>query len=278
MGGIVVVMAVRFHSELISKSATGWARLWLTLTVAELCAVCNVNIFLFTVACKPSGGLYAPSHTIEEGKRLMSKILKTVSFLTAIGVLFTAGCQRPGPSKSTDQSRQSDLSNQPGQSSQSGAYNGSSQANTADRTGSTRITDSIVEVVKGAGTFNTLVKALQSAGLTDTLSKGGPYTLFAPTDAAFAQLPPGQLDSWMKSENREKLQKILKYHVVDGRITADQLKQNRTLKTMEGATLTVKEQNGKWYVNDAMIESANMDAANGVIHSINKVLTPPANP
>jgi uncharacterized surface protein with fasciclin (FAS1) repeats len=174
-------------------------------------------------------------------------IIKGASVLAVTGLVLVTGCEMLGKKKQ-----------------------GNGKSSTAPKT-----SENIIQVAKGAGTFNTLTKALQTAGLTNTLETGGPFTVFAPTDAAFAQLPPGELDNLMKPDSKQKLQAILRYHVVEGRISTDELKKEQTVMTLEGEALTVKVQNGKIYVDDAMVEGADIAASNGVIHVINKVLMPP---
>ena len=145
-------------------------------------------------------------------------------------------------------------------------------------TGATHATDharaDIVDTAVQAGQFKTLVAALQAAGLVDTLKGAGPFTVFAPTDAAFAALPAGTLDTLLKPENRAKLAAILTYHVVPGRVTADQASGLRSAKTVEGEALAIGTTRGAVTVNDARVVKADVPATNGVIHVIDKVLLP----
>jgi transforming growth factor-beta-induced protein len=134
----------------------------------------------------------------------------------------------------------------------------------------------IVETAVSAGSFNTLVAAVKAAGLVDALSGPGPLTVFAPTDEAFAALPPGTLDSLLKPENKEKLKGILLYHVVSGKVMANDIKGTIKPATLEGATLTIVASASGVTVNDAKVVKADVGASNGVIHVINKVLLPPA--
>lgn len=133
----------------------------------------------------------------------------------------------------------------------------------------------IVEVAVGAG-FNTLVAAVKAAGLADALSGKGPFTVFAPTDAAFAKLPAGTVEALLKDP--VKLAAILKYHVVSGKVmAADVIKGNGAKPvTLNGAALNIKVKGGKVYVNRAMVTGADVAASNGVIHVIDTVLLPPA--
>jgi uncharacterized surface protein with fasciclin (FAS1) repeats len=132
---------------------------------------------------------------------------------------------------------------------------------------------SIPEVAEAAGSFGTLLAAVNAAGLADTLSGEGPFTVFAPTDEAFAALGTTVTDL-LKPENREKLTSILTYHVVSGRVFAAQAKTLSEAKTVNGQTLAIKSSYGKLTVGGAQVISADIDASNGVIHVIDKVLLP----
>jgi len=125
-----------------------------------------------------------------------------------------------------------------------------------------------------AGHFNTLVAAVKAAGLVDTLKGPGPFTVFAPTDEAFAKLPPGTLESLLKPENKEKLQKILTYHVVAGDVRATDVVKLHSAKTVEGGSLTIKTAGSGVMVNNASVVKTDIVASNGVIHVIDKVLIP----
>jgi uncharacterized surface protein with fasciclin (FAS1) repeats len=135
-------------------------------------------------------------------------------------------------------------------------------------------TKDIVETAVAAGQFNTLVKALQAAGLVDTLNGTGPFTVFAPTDAAFAKLPAGTLENLLKPENQEKLKAILLYHVVAGDVTSKQVVKLHSAKTVGGQELTINTMGGKVMVDDATVVKAGVMATNGVIHVIDAVLLP----
>src|SRR4051812_31885538 len=125
-----------------------------------------------------------------------------------------------------------------------------------------------------AGKFNTLVAAVKAAGLVDTLKGPGPFTVFAPTDEAFAKLPAGTLQELLKPENKAKLQSILKYHVISGKkISGDVMKSNAA-QTVQGSNLTIKTRNGDVMVNNAHVVKADVAADNGVIHVIDTVLLP----
>lgn len=134
----------------------------------------------------------------------------------------------------------------------------------------------IVDTAIGAGQFKTLAAALEAAGLVDALKGSGPFTVFAPTDEAFAKLPAGTVDSLLKPENKEKLKAILLYHVVPGKVPASKvLKLNgRAVKTLQGGAIKVRTKHGV-KVNDAKVITTDVNASNGVIHVIDTVLIPP---
>ena len=134
----------------------------------------------------------------------------------------------------------------------------------------------IVDTAVAAGQFNTLAAALKSAGLVDTLKGPGPFTVFTPTDAAFAKLPAGTLENLLKPENKTKLVAILTYHVVPGDVTAAQAATLTQAKTVNGAILKLSARDGKVMVNNADVVKADIEASNGVIHVIDAVLLPPA--
>ena len=131
----------------------------------------------------------------------------------------------------------------------------------------------IVDVASGAGQFGTLVAAVKAAGLADTLSSKGPFTVFAPTDEAFSKLPPGTVEGLLKPENKEKLASILKYHVVSGRVMAADVKTS-DVKTVNGKDVAVKVDGGKVMVGKANVVKTDIPASNGVIHVIDSVLIP----
>jgi uncharacterized surface protein with fasciclin (FAS1) repeats len=137
-------------------------------------------------------------------------------------------------------------------------------------------TKNIVQVATEAGSFTTLLAAVQAAGLAETLQGAGPFTLFAPSDAAFAKLPAGTLDGLLA--NKDELASILTYHVVSGRVSAaDLMKTNgATPATVNGQTLDVVVAGGKVTVNDANVVTADVAASNGVIHIVDAVLLPTA--
>lgn len=129
----------------------------------------------------------------------------------------------------------------------------------------------IVDTAKSAGTFNTLVTAVQAAGLTDTLKGPGPFTVFAPTDAAFAKIPKAKLDALLK--DKAALTKVLTYHVVPGTVKAADVKPG-DVKTVEGSAFKVKVAGGKVMVDKANVTKTDIMADNGVIHVIDTVIMP----
>lgn len=133
----------------------------------------------------------------------------------------------------------------------------------------------IVEVAQGAGTFNTLVAAVGAADLADTLSGPGPFTVFAPTDAAFAALPAGTVDNLLKPENKNQLVSVLTYHVVAGQIDAADLPANTRSRvaTVQGEYIHIDTRNGV-KVNNANVITPDVAASNGVVHVIDTVLLP----
>lgn len=135
-------------------------------------------------------------------------------------------------------------------------------------------TKDIVDTAVGAGQFKTLAAALSAAGLVDTLKGTGPFTVFAPTDAAFAKLPEGTVADLLKPENKEKLTAILTYHVVSGKATAKDVQGMSKAKTVNGKELPLKVVDGKVMVGDATVTTADIAASNGVIHVIDTVLLP----
>jgi uncharacterized surface protein with fasciclin (FAS1) repeats len=140
-------------------------------------------------------------------------------------------------------------------------------------TGSAAAEKTIVGVAAEAGQFKTLVAAVKAAGLVDTLNGAGPFTVFAPTDEAFAKLPAGTVEDLLKPENKEKLQAVLTYHVVPGKIMAADVKTSN-VKTVNGKDAAVKAAGGNVTVGGAKVVKADIAASNGVIHVIDTVLIP----
>jgi uncharacterized surface protein with fasciclin (FAS1) repeats len=132
----------------------------------------------------------------------------------------------------------------------------------------------IVEVAASAGSFNTLVQAVQEAGLVETLSGEGPFTVFAPTDEAFAALPEGTLDALLADE--EALRAVLTYHVVAGEYMASDVIQMESLTTVQGEDISILVTDGNVMVNNANVTQTDIEASNGVIHVIDQVILPPS--
>jgi uncharacterized surface protein with fasciclin (FAS1) repeats len=132
----------------------------------------------------------------------------------------------------------------------------------------------IVETAMAAGSFKTLAKALQAADLVDTLKGKGPFTVFAPTDEAFAKLPAATLNDLLKPENKKKLQRILTYHVVPGRVSASDVVKLSTAKAVSGDTIDIKASGGTVMVDGARVVTTDVPASNGVIHVIDTVILP----
>jgi uncharacterized surface protein with fasciclin (FAS1) repeats len=132
----------------------------------------------------------------------------------------------------------------------------------------------IVETAVAAGSFKTLAKALQAADLVDTLKGQGPFTVFAPTDEAFAKLPAGTLNDLLKAENKQKLQRILTYHVVPGRVSSADVVKLRTATAVSGDTIDITANGGSVRVDNARVVKTDIAASNGVIHVIDTVIIP----
>lgn len=132
----------------------------------------------------------------------------------------------------------------------------------------------IVDTAVEAGSFNTLVAAVKAAGLVDTLKGAGPFTVFAPTDEAFAKLPEGTVEGLLKPENKEKLQAILLYHVVPGKVLAADVVKLSTVKTANDMDLKVMVEGTMVKINEAQVVKTDIMTSNGVIHVIDSVLIP----
>ncbi len=136
----------------------------------------------------------------------------------------------------------------------------------------------IVDTAVSAGSFKTLVAAVKAAGLVDTLKGNGPFTVFAPTDAAFEKLEkskPGTIAMLLKPENKAKLVSILTYHVVPGKVMAADVVKLKKAKTVEGSNVKIKVKGKEVHINNAKVVKADIHASNGVIHVIDTVILPP---
>jgi uncharacterized surface protein with fasciclin (FAS1) repeats len=132
----------------------------------------------------------------------------------------------------------------------------------------------IVDTAVSAGSFKTLAAAVTAAGLVDTLKGKGPFTVFAPTDEAFAKLPKGTVEELVKPENKAKLTAILTYHVVAGKVMAADVVKLKSAKTVQGSEVSIKVVGGKVQIDGATVVKADVSASNGVIHVIDTVLLP----
>jgi uncharacterized surface protein with fasciclin (FAS1) repeats len=132
----------------------------------------------------------------------------------------------------------------------------------------------VVDIAIGSADHTTLVAAVKAAGLVETLKGAGPFTIFAPTNAAFAALPAGTVDGLLKPEKKADLTGILTYHVVSGAVKAADLKDGQKVKTLQGGELTVSVKDGKVKINGANVTAADLAGSNGVVHVIDAVLMP----
>lgn len=146
-------------------------------------------------------------------------------------------------------------------------------ATTVD-SGAATANKNVVETAIASPDHSTLVAAVQAAGLAETLSGTGPFTVFAPTNAAFDKLPKGTVDGLLKPEKKDDLTKILTYHVVPGSLKAADLTDGQKLKTVQGEELTVSVKDGKVMIDGANVTAADLTASNGVIHVIDAVVMP----
>jgi len=135
-------------------------------------------------------------------------------------------------------------------------------------------TKNVVEVAEGAKQFTTLLAAVEAAGLTSALIGDGPFTILAPTDAAFSALPSGTVENLLKPENRATLQAILQYHVIPGRVYSDQVVKLNSAKTLGGETVSISADGSSVKINEATVTKVDIEASNGVIHVIDAVLLP----
>lgn len=133
----------------------------------------------------------------------------------------------------------------------------------------------IVDTAVANGSFKTLAAALKAAGLVETLKGAGPFTVFAPTDAAFAKLPAGTVETLLKPENKEKLRQVLTYHVVAGKVGSSEVTRMTSAKAVSGDAVTIAAKGGSVMINNARVVTADVAASNGVIHVIDTVLMPP---
>jgi len=135
----------------------------------------------------------------------------------------------------------------------------------------------VVKIAASSPDHTTLVAAVKQAGLVDALSNQGPFTVFAPTNAAFDKLPKGTVEDLLKPENKEKLTDILQYHVYVGNLKTDYMQDGQTYNQVNGGNITISKKDGKVTVNNSAVIVASIPAANGIIHVIDGVLLPPTN-
>ncbi len=147
----------------------------------------------------------------------------------------------------------------------------------ADDDDDDRATEQNIVEIAVANDFTTLVAALQAADLVSTLEGEGPFTVFAPTDAAFAKLPDGTVEDLLRPENRDQLVAVLTYHVVQGEVTSEQVVNLNSASTLQGSEISISVVDGQVRINDATVTTADVNATNGVVHVIDTVLLPPAN-
>lgn len=146
---------------------------------------------------------------------------------------------------------------------------------TAEATASAAEPENIVAAAQATPDLSTLASAVTAAGLAETLSGPGPYTVFAPTNAAFDALPAGQLDELLKPANKKQLTDILTYHVAEGEVLSSDLQDGQTIPTLQGEDLTISVDGSDVLVNGVKVETADVQTGNGVVHVIGEVLIPP---
>jgi uncharacterized surface protein with fasciclin (FAS1) repeats len=146
-----------------------------------------------------------------------------------------------------------------------------------DSNDSNEVTSKTIVDVAVDGNFNTLVAAVQAADLVETLNSPGPFTVFAPTDAAFAKLPAGTVESLLLPENKDQLVAILTYHVVSGRVASEQVVGLQSAATVQGQNVSIAVDGGTVKINTATVTQVDIEASNGIVHVIDEVLLPPSN-
>ncbi len=187
-------------------------------------------------------------------------LMKKISLLAALSIgLFITSCSQDNNSETTTAATTETAGTEA--AGQSGVQDDMSQKN-------------VVQVAMGSKDHTTLVTAVKAAELVDALSNAGPFTVFAPTNAAFDKLPAGTVEGLLKPEKKEELADILQYHVSVGVYTADQLQDGQTLGQVNGGNITISKKDGKIMVNGAATVVASIPASNGIIHVIDGVLLP----
>jgi len=197
-------------------------------------------------------------------RNVMSRIpSKLLIGLAMLSVATAVGACASGTDSATTTTEESPIAASPSPMAESPMANSGATGTTLD------------QVVAGNSSFSTLNTAIQAAGLGATLSGAEPYTIFAPTNEAFAALPPGTLDQLLLPENKADLQKVLSYHVVPGTVTSADITPGE-VNTVEGSPVTIATDAGKVTVGTATVIEADITASNGVIHAIDQVLLPPS--
>lgn len=197
-------------------------------------------------------------------RNMMSRIpSKLLIGLAMLSVATAVGACTSGTDSATTTTEESPIAASPSPMAESPMANSGATGTTLD------------QVVAGNSSFSTLNTAIQAAGLGATLSGAEPYTIFAPTNEAFAALPPGTLDKLLLPENKADLQKVLSYHVVPGTVTSADITPGE-VNTVEGSPVTLATDGGKVTVGAATVVEADITASNGVIHAIDQVLLPPS--
>lgn len=195
--------------------------------------------------------------------------MRNVLTLTMASLIAASSVAQAGNCRQSQQVRYG-VSNHHGQQV---AYNQRSQRSTQNRGQSTRQKD-VVDTAVGAGSFKTLVAAVKAAGLVDALKGKGPFTVFAPTDDAFAKLPEGTIQNLLKPENKKTLQAILTYHVVPGKVTAGQVVKLSSAKTLQGQKVAIVVSKTGVKIDNANVVKTDISCSNGVIHVIDAVILP----
>ncbi len=200
----------------------------------------------------------------------ISKLL-LVSLLGVGSVVGLAACSTSGQGDlSTQPSGESDYSAQPGSENPQAA---TGDAANSEATMASSNTGTVLEVAEEQGSFNTLTQAIEAADLEATLNGEGPYTVFAPTDEAFAALPEGTVEELLKPENKAALTQLLTYHVIPGEVTSAQLSSG-DVQTVEGTPVTIQADGAAVRVNEAQVVQPDVLASNGVIHVVDQVILP----
>jgi uncharacterized surface protein with fasciclin (FAS1) repeats len=156
------------------------------------------------------------------------------------------------------------------QSTESGAINGAGQSGVIDNVSN----PNIVQVASGSKDHSTLVTALKAADLIDALSNAGPFTVYAPTNAAFDKLPEGTLEDLLKPENKDKLKNILEYHTYVGSLKIEYLQDGQSFEQVSGGSVKISRKGDKVYINDIAEIATSIPTSNGIIHVVNEVLLP----